>query len=71
MKITPLGAELMHSEGRTDMTKLKDDFCHLLESSYNGIFSLSVELIPPECEADNSHSSKCLGLECMEPYLHS
>lgn len=38
MKIIPLGAELVHSDERTDMTKLTADFRDLRESSYKGVF---------------------------------
>ena len=42
MKIIPLGAELVDSDGRTDMTKLTNYFRDLRESSYKGFFRSSL-----------------------------
>jgi len=38
MEIIPLPADLMHSEGRTDMAKLTDGFRDVRESSCRGFF---------------------------------
>jgi len=37
MKIRPVGAELLHAERRTDMTKLIVTFCNLTNASKNGL----------------------------------
>ena len=35
LKISPMGAELFHADGQTDMTKLIDAFCNIANGAKN------------------------------------
>jgi len=46
MKIHPVGAELLHVEGRTDMTKLTVAYCNFVNAPKDGIL-VRVEVTGP------------------------